>query len=71
MKSFRLILGAVLTAAAFLVSSSLMFAMPEMTKKEKKPCTTCHITAKSKELNDVGKHYKEKKTLEGAPTPKK
>jgi hypothetical protein len=71
MKSIRLILGVALTAAAFLASSSLMFATPDLTKKEKKPCTACHVTAKSKELNDTGKYYKEKKTLDGAPAPKK
>ena len=32
-------------------------------KKEKKACTACHVTMKSKDLNDVGKCYKEKKSL--------
>jgi len=39
----------------------------EYTKKEKKPCATCHSSAKpTKEveaLNAVGKCYKEKKSL--------
>jgi hypothetical protein len=69
MKTLRLIFGVALMTAAFLVTSSVSFATPEMTKKEKKPCTTCHVTAKSKDLNNVGKYYKEKKTLEGAPAP--
>lgn len=38
-------------------------AKPEYSKKEKTGCVTCHVTAKSKELNDKGKHYKENKTL--------
>ena len=41
------------------------FAKPEYTKKEKKACTTCHVTAKSKELNKVGECYKAKQSLAG------
>jgi hypothetical protein len=40
-------------------NSTLSYARPEYTKKEKKACTFCHVTAKSKELNDAGKYYKE------------
>ena len=57
--------------AGLVMTSSLSFAKKEYTAKEKKPCTTCHTAAASKELNEVGKYYKEKKTLEGAPTAKK
>lgn len=69
MKSIRLILPIATLIAAFFATSGISFATKEMGTKEKKPCTTCHT--KGKELNDVGKHYKEKKTLEGAPAPKK
>ena len=34
-------------------------AKPEYTKKEKKACTYCHVSAKSKDLNDAGKYYKD------------
>lgn len=71
MRALRLFLGAGMILAAFLATSMMSFATPAMSKKEKKPCTTCHVTAKSKDLNDVGKHYKEKKTLDGAPEAKK
>jgi len=71
MRTVRLFIGAGLMLAAFLATSAVSFATPEFTKKEKKPCTTCHVTAKSKDLNNVGKYYKEKKTLEGAPAPEK
>ncbi len=57
--------------AGLVMTSSLSFAKKEYTAKEKKPCTTCHVAAASKELNEVGKYYKEKKTLEGAPSVKK
>lgn len=58
-------------AAAALMLAGSAFATVEMSKKEKKPCTTCHEKGKpTKEnplLNDVGKFYREKGTLEGAP----
>jgi hypothetical protein len=37
--------------------ATLMLGKAEYTKKEKTPCTTCHVKAGSKELNDVGKCY--------------
>ena len=68
MKALRLLLPVATLLAAFVATSGVTFASKEIQKKEKKPCTTCHT--KGKELNDVGKYYKEKKTLEGAPVPK-
>lgn len=58
-------------AAAVVLLGTASFAKPEYSKKESKPCTTCHVKNGSKEINDVGKFYKEKKTLAGAPAPKK
>ncbi len=40
-------------------------AKPDYAKKEKKACGYCHTTPKGPALNDAGKYYKEKKTLEG------
>ncbi|MBA3973551.1 MAG: hypothetical protein C0504_04940 [Candidatus Solibacter sp.] len=57
-------------AAALMLTGGVAFATKEMGKKEKKPCTVCHVKMGSKDLNDAGKYYKEKKTLEGAPTKK-
>jgi hypothetical protein len=65
MKTIRFIIPALVVATGILLSSSLSFAKPEYTKKEKKPCTTCHVTAKSKDLNEAGKYYAKNKTLEG------
>lgn len=70
MKAFRLLIPVLTLAAAFLATSGVSFATKEMSKKEKKPCTTCHPKGNLKELNDVGKYYKEKGTLEGAPATK-
>ena len=41
-------------------------------KKEGKKCDYCHLKTGSKELNDTGKCYQEKKhSLEGCPAPEK
>ena len=67
-KVVRLVFPAAAFAAVLMLAGGAAYATKEMSKKEKKPCTTCHAKAGSKDLNDVGKYYKEKKTLEGAPT---
>jgi hypothetical protein len=55
-----------------LIASTVSYGKPEDTKKTKKACVYCHVTAKSKELNDTGKCYlKNSKSLEGCPTPAK
>lgn len=59
-KAIQIVLTALVLAMA---AVSLVHAKPEYTKKESKPCTTCHVKASSKELNDVGKCYEKKKSL--------
>ncbi len=54
--------------AGLIVSSSPTQAKPEATRKEKKPCSFCHVDAKAapKELKDAGKYYKDHgSSLEG------
>ncbi len=46
-------------------SASFSQAKPEFAKKESKTCTVCHVKLGSKELNDTGKYYKERGSLEG------
>lgn len=69
MKRLRLLLPVAAALATFLAVNA--FATGEMAKKEKKPCTTCHEKGKATKenplLNETGKHYQAKKTLEGAP----
>jgi cytochrome c553 len=70
----RLVLPVAVLGVAFFATSGIGFATKEMAKTEKKPCTTCHEKggAPTKtNLNDVGKYYKAKKTLVGAPEAKK
>lgn len=70
MKFLRLLLPAAALLGLILVTGSPSFATKEMGKKEKKPCVTCHVKGDMKKLNDVGKYYKDKKSLEGAPEAK-
>lgn len=68
---FRLVLPVATLLVAFFATNGLIFATKEMAKKEKKACTMCHEkgTPSKDNLNNVGKYYKAKKTLDGAPTP--
>jgi hypothetical protein len=70
MKTLKVALPAIILAASFALASAPLFGKPEYAKKEKTGCVTCHVTAKSKDLNETGKHYAAKKTLEGAPKKK-
>jgi len=72
-KTFRLILPVATLLGAFVATSGVGFATKEMAKTEKKPCVTCHEKGAPTKanLNAVGKYYKEKKTLVGAPEAKK
>lgn len=70
MKFLRLLLPAAALIGLLFATGSASFANKDMAKKEKKPCTTCHVKGDMKKLNDVGKFYKEKKTLDGAPEAK-
>jgi hypothetical protein len=71
MRTLKVALPAAIALAGLLLSTTSSFGKPEYSKKEKKGCTTCHVKQGAKDLNDVGKYYSQKKTLEGAPAPKK
>jgi hypothetical protein len=60
-------LGAILTA--FVATAG--FGKAEYTKKEGKPCATCHTKTGSKELNDTGKCYAKDKSLKDCKLPEK
>lgn len=63
MKIIRILLPMAVVAFGFVVTTSSVTATPELAKKEKTACKTCHVSAKEKALNDVGKCYKESKDL--------
>jgi hypothetical protein len=59
MKPMKFAVPAFVLFLGGLICSTLSYAKPEYTKKEKKACTYCHLTAKSKELNEAGQYYKD------------
>ena len=62
----KYIIPTLVLSSFVLLNTSVSYAKPEYSKKEKKGCTFCHVKAGSKELNDAGKYYKEHKfSLEG------
>jgi hypothetical protein len=58
MKTLKLVVPTSVLLFGVLFASAISFAKPEYTKKEKTPCVTCHVTAKSKDLNATGECYK-------------
>lgn len=54
-----------------LLNVTSSYGKPEYTKQTKKPCTACHVSAKSKDLNATGKCWAEKKSFDGCATPGK
>ena len=66
MRFSKYVIPAFVLAIGLLINTSTSFAKPEDTKKTKKPCTFCHVTAKGgKDLTDAGKYYKDKGSLDG------
>ena len=66
MKLVKFVIPAFVLVTGLLINTSMSFAKPEDTKKTKKPCTFCHVSAKGgKDLTDAGKYYKDKKSLDG------
>lgn len=62
----KYIIPTLILSSFVLLNTSVSYAKPEYSKKEKKGCTFCHVKAGSKELNDAGKYYKEHNfSLEG------
>jgi hypothetical protein len=71
MCKFRLAPPTIVLIGGLMISTGASLGKVEYTKKEKKPCTTCHVKANSKELNDVGKCYKENNhSLKGCESKK-
>jgi len=67
MKMIRLGVPAMIVGAGLMLFMTPSFGKPEFAKKEKKGCTTCHVSAKvTKEkvdLNKTGECYKKSKDL--------
>ena len=65
MSRLQFVLPSAVLMLGFLASSNATYGNLRYTKQEKRPCVTCHVTIKSKELNGVGKCYQKKQTLVG------
>ena len=67
MKLMRILLPIAVVAFGFAITTSNVTATPEMAKKEKSACKTCHVdmkpTKEAKGLNKVGDCYKGSKDL--------
>jgi hypothetical protein len=62
----RFVIPALILLGGLAVTSTSSLAKPEYTKREKKACAFCHVTATSRELNEAGKYYKQhNNSLEG------
>lgn len=44
---------------SLIIVASFSLAKPEYSKKEGKNCAYCHVKVGSKDLNDIGKCYKD------------
>ena len=55
----KFIVPAIVLGLGVMITTVPSAAKPEYAKKEKTGCVTCHTKMGSKELNDVGKNYKE------------
>lgn len=67
MKILRLLFAIAMLGLSLL---PLARAKPEYSKTTGKKCDYCHVKTGSKDLNDTGKCYAEKKhSLEGCPVP--
>ena len=71
MKILKLLIPAGILISSLVLTTAITVAKPEYSKKEKKGCTTCHTANGKKELNDVGKCYETKKSLETCDAKKK
>jgi hypothetical protein len=74
--NLKTVLPAAVLAGGFLFCATASYGTAEYAKNAKKSCTFCHEkiasdkTVMQSNLNDAGKYYKEKKTLDGY-VPKK
>lgn len=71
MRTAKIVAPVAILLGGLFVGSTLSFGKVEYTKKEKKACIYCHVTADSKELNDAGKYYAENNHSLDGYQPKK
>jgi hypothetical protein len=70
MRTMKFLVPAGVLFVGMMLTTSLSTATPTIAKKEAVKCVVCHVKMGSKDLNDVGKCYKEKKALTGCEAKK-
>ena len=65
MSWLRFVLPAAILLLGFLAGTTATYGNVNYTKREKRPCVTCHTTVQGKELNSVGKCFQKKHSLAG------
>lgn len=65
MKKVKVLIVVAMAAAVSTLAISSLFASAQIAADTGKDCTFCHTEAGSADLNDTGKCYKEKGSLEG------
>jgi hypothetical protein len=70
MKTLKYLVPAGVLFAGMVMMTATSQATPVIAKKEGVKCTVCHVKMGKKDLNDVGKCYKEKKSLTGCEATK-
>ncbi|MGA2434435.1 MAG: hypothetical protein ABSG25_04035 [Bryobacteraceae bacterium] len=68
MYRLKFVLPSLILMGGLTLFSTASFGKAEYTKATGKTCTYCHIKAGAKDLNDMGKCYAKKHTLEGCET---
>ncbi|MBI2150490.1 MAG: hypothetical protein HYU27_07780 [Acidobacteria bacterium] len=61
----RILRVLIVIGAAAVLFGPFAIGTVEFAKKENRQCLYCHTALGKPDLNDAGKYYKEKKTLEG------
>lgn len=69
--NLKTLLPAAIVVSGFLLCTTASYGTAEYAKNTKKACTFCHVKVTSDKeamktnLNDAGKYYKDKKSLDG------
>lgn len=72
MKLWKFAVPALILTAGLIVTTTTSSATIATAKKEgNKSCVTCHVKTGSKDLNNTGKCYKDKKDLKTCATENK
>ncbi len=61
------LLAVAVSVVAVILLSPGVYGTPEIAEREDRSCLVCHTALGRAELNDAGKYYGERRTLDGYP----